>query len=168
MENKILPVQTLPIILNFLKEIGLEVSLTPFDEESFLPGIMIKDGKLITDISKLQHPGDLLHEAGHLAVTPAAERMQMNGNADDDKTQAQSLEMAAICWSYAALVHLCLPPGTVFHAEGYRGASDWYIENYTSGNFIGLPLLQWMGLCGQQQNQSTSPAFPYMQKWLRD
>jgi hypothetical protein len=32
-------------------------------------------------------------------------------------------EIAAQTWSYAAAVHLGLPPEIVFHAAGYRGAA---------------------------------------------
>jgi hypothetical protein len=83
----------------------------------------------------------------------------MGGNVGEGDPQAMGQEIATILWSYAALNAMKLPPEVIFHPNGYKGASDWHIENFTSGNYIGLPLLQWMGLANED--------FPAMQRWLR-
>ena len=61
-------------IISFLIEIGLEVRKGEIQQTTFLPGIAMDCGALIVDESKLLYPGDLLHEAGHLAVIPAERR----------------------------------------------------------------------------------------------
>ena len=61
-------------IVGFLPEIGLGVHWALIEEPTRLPGINIDHGTLLVDRSRLQHPGDLLHEGGHLAVIPAGER----------------------------------------------------------------------------------------------
>lgn len=163
--------QLLDTITSFLNEIGIGTSYSNINEDTFLPGILITEGKLTIDKDKLKYPGDLLHEAGHIAVMPGHERNLLAGDVGKQKdyNTAYGEEIAAILWSYAALHHLQLSPDVVFHPSGYKGTSEMYIDNFTSGNFIGLPLLEWMGLCKSHTDQeSNASAFPAMTKWLRD
>lgn len=44
--------------------------------------------------------------------------------------------MAVLAWSYAATVHLNLPPQVVFHANGYRGQANSLIEEFQAGRCI--------------------------------
>ncbi|WP_276132236.1 hypothetical protein [Polluticoccus soli] len=159
-------------MITFIRSIGIEVECTAIHEITFLPGILIKNGKLVVDEAKLLYPGDLLHEAGHLAVMPAEERKIAGGNVGEDKerSQAGGEEMMAIAWSYAALTHLGLSPQVVFHPNGYKGASDWYIEQYTNGRYIALPTLQWIGLCYDENNAHANnmKPYPHMIKWIRE
>jgi len=57
-------------IAKFLNEIGIRTIPAKLDRQTFLPGILIREGQLLVDEEKLAFPGDLLHEAGHLAVAP--------------------------------------------------------------------------------------------------
>ncbi len=129
-----------------------------------MPGLTIDHGTLVVDRSRLQHPGDLLHEAGHLAVIPADERAQLVGNAGPDPAR----EMMAIAWSYAALRHLRLDPAVVFHEGGYRGGSGSLIENFSAGRYIGVPVLQWLGMTaeGTRAVELGIKPYPKMLKWL--
>jgi hypothetical protein len=159
-------------IIDFVRGVGIELEERTINEQSFLPGILINNGKMYIDREKLLYPGDILHEAGHLAVMLPEYRAKAGNNVGEDKSQdtAQSEEMMAIAWSYAALVHLGLAPEVVFHADGYRGASPWFIERYTSGEYMALPLLQWTGMAydGERAQQHNTLPYPYMQKWLRE
>jgi carbamoyltransferase len=158
-------------IVTFLNEIGITTTYANLDEPTFLPGILIHKGSIKVDKSKLLYPGDILHEAGHIAVTPALDRASVSGDIGEQKNHndAYGDEIAAMLWSYAALNHLQLKPEIVFHPHGYKGSSDMFIENFTSGNYIGLPLLKWMGLCNDKvEAGSKEPVFPTMKKWLRD
>jgi hypothetical protein len=157
-------------ICSFLNKIGIPTKETIIEHATFLPGIHVEQGKIHYDRTKLVYPGDLLHEAGHLALLFPAERKNASGNIDPEgATNLNSLEPGVILWSYAALVHLRLDPKIVFHESGYRGSSQWYIENFTDGNYIGLPLLQWMGLAKSNEDQNdTALPFPCMLKWLRE
>lgn len=156
-------------IITFLEQIGIETEFGEILEETFLPGIKIASGRLIIDPLRLKYPGDLLHEAGHIAVVPASERETLNGNIEPD-SPSQSLEMGALLWSYAALRHLCLDPAVVFHESGYKGQSTWLIEQFEAGTYIGLPLIQWMGLAYDEQKAARMnvSAFPHMIKWTRE
>lgn len=158
--------QTTAKIVRFLIEIGLDVKATAIEEDTFLPGILIDHGTLLVDEEKLKYPGDLLHEAGHLAVIPADQRRLMQ----KDMGKKAAEEMMAIAWSYAALVHLGLEPTVVFHADGYHGSSQSLIEIFTQGHTFGQPTLQWIGLTAEKkaaQEMGIEP-YPHMIKWLRD
>ncbi|MBF9141367.1 hypothetical protein I2I01_06960 [Hymenobacter sp. BT439] len=148
----------------FLANIGIPTREANLKADSFLPGILIEDGGLLLDLSKLLYPGDLLHEAGHLAMTPAAERRQLAGNVMAGKPEQHGTdgeEIGAILWSYAAAQAIGVPPEIVFHPAGYRGSSPWILGNFSQGIYPGLPLLVWMGL-------TTNEDFPRMTRWLRD
>lgn len=156
-------------IVDFLAEIGIEVQIRSIDHETFLPGVTIEAGKLVVDESKLKHPGDMLHEAGHLAVTAHDERPTMTGTIELPDAESGGCEMAAIAWSYAALCHLRLDPSVVFHEEGYKGGSESLIENFSHGCYIGVPMLQWFGLAveeGSADGADVKP-YPHMIKWVR-
>jgi len=156
--------------ISFIKESGIEVSYTDKEEESFLPGISISGGSLVINLDALLYPGDLLHEAGHIAVVPAAERALLNAEAIAARPNNDAEEIGAIAWSYAAAVHLDLDLSFVFHKDGYKGGSANILESFADKRYIGLPLLQWMGLTLDEKNaaeQHKSP-YPSMIKWLRD
>ncbi len=92
-------------------------------------GLTIDRAGIAVDTPTCKDPGDLLHEAGHLAIIPAVERTLISGNAGSDPGH----EMAAIAWSYAALRYLGLEPEVVFHPDGYRGGSTSLIDNFGEG-----------------------------------
>lgn len=153
-------------ITDFISGIGIPVRTGEIPGNVILPGILIDKGMLVEDEAKLKYPGDLLHEAGHLAVMPYTQR---NASYNDVSKNAGD-EMAALAWSWAALVYLNLPPEVVFHPNGYKGQSDWLIDTFNSGGNIGVPLLQWMGLTAEPSKAEKLgwKAFPHMQRWLRE
>ncbi len=152
-------------IVEFLREIGLEIRSGAIGGTTVLPGITVERGVIIFDPAKLKYPGDLLHEAGHLAVKAPAERQQVTADMSNDPAE----EMMAIAWSYAAAAHLQLAPDVVFHPEGYRGGSQSLIENFAAGRYLAVPMLQWLGLaCDEQRANETGVApYPKMIRWLR-
>jgi hypothetical protein len=152
-------------IVRFLESIGLTVRSGELQSGTFLPGLQIEQGGLVIDESRLLYPGDLLHEAGHLAVLPAEQRSVQGPNAGDDGGN----EIGAICWSYAAAVHIGIDPAIVFHPHGYRGASEGFLENFGAGRYMGVPLLQWMGMTADERQApllGVEP-YPHMLRWLR-
>jgi hypothetical protein len=66
-------------IADFLNEIGIGVEPVRLNAEGFLPGILVKGGRLLVGEAELSYPGDLLHEAGHLAVAPGDVRPSLGG-----------------------------------------------------------------------------------------
>jgi len=156
---------TLRRIVEFLQAIGLELRLAEVSGRTFVPGIAIDHGTLVVDAARLAYPGDLLHEAGHLAVMEPARRRVCH--IDVGKRAAE--EMMAIAWSYAASVHLGLDPSVVFHEGGYRGGASALVENFTQGRYIGVPTLQWIGMTAEGVRAAALgvPPYPHMLYWLR-
>jgi hypothetical protein len=156
---------TATLILDFLQQIGLTVRLAPLPADTFLPGVTLEPGGLIVDPDRLLYPGDLLHESGHLATMLPAQRATTGSHASSDMGD----EIAAQTWSYAAAVHLGLPPETVFHPTGYKGSAQSLIQIYRDGH-AGVPLLQWMGLTLDSTcaAELSIPPYPHMLRWLRE
>jgi hypothetical protein len=147
-------------IAAFLRAIGISVTAADLPE-SFLPGLTIDRGGLLVDEPRLEYPGDLLHEAGHIAVAPAAVRPLMSGSLDDvPGIDPATLEWAAIPWSYAAALAADVDPALVFHDGGYHGHSSGLLRNFQVGVPIGLHLLVDAGM-------TSAGEFPRMQRWLR-
>lgn len=157
--------QQIQRLSSFIRDIGIDIKEGAVSDRCFLPGVEIVLGSLIYDPEQLLFPGDLLHEAGHIALIPAGLRDRTSGNVNENQLTDGGEEMAVMLWTYAACRHMDLDPGIVFHSNGYKGDSEWLLDNYNAGTYIALPLLQWMGLCAPN---GQSPAFPHMLKWLRD
>jgi len=160
--------EMLTFILNFLKKINIPVLEKKLDHNCILPGLDIVSNTILLDRKLLKHPGDLLHEAGHLAVTPEEQRKWIGTKKMDVSWPTDGDEIAAILWSYAALHYLKIPAKTVFHEAGYKNQSNWLIEQFENKNYMGLPLLEWMGLCnGISETNNNTSKFPVLKKWLR-
>ena len=150
----------------FLASIGLETAPAVLPEAAFLEGLKISHGVLLIDEVRLAYPGDLLHEAGHLAVVPGSQRKLLYRNAGSDPGE----EMAAIAWSYAAALYLGIDPAVVFHPSGYSGGSQAILLNFSQGRYFGVPMLEWFGLTADKETAARLqvPPYPHIQKWLRD
>lgn len=156
--------------VDFLSRIGIHVEYRKPSVTCFLPGLSIENGSIIVDAEGLKHPGDILHEAGHIAVVPAAERSLLTGDAIDKRADREAEEMMAIAWSYAACIHLGIDPAYVFHEHGYKGGGNYIIENFRLKQYFGLPMLHWTGMALDEKNAAASGQSPYpaLLKWLRD
>lgn len=113
----------------FLAGIGIEAR-EGTAANGFIPGVRIEEGVLLVDLDECM-PGDLLHEAGHIAVVPRMFREGLTGDLEDcpaveemmgymeahpeafDSPEdpiargiLQAGENEATAWSYAAAVHL--------------------------------------------------------------
>lgn len=150
-------------IYAFLDNIGIPFQETTIAVDTFLPGIRIEAGILEIDRNKLQHPGDLLHEAGHLALSEPARRSVLNQALLDQAGAEQGEEIGVLLWTFLAAKHLDMPAEIVFHADGYKGQSQWLLDSFNSGSYIGLPLLKWMGIV----EEAPGGALPKVVKWLR-
>ncbi len=147
----------------FVRGIGIDVRAEALPDGTFLPGLDIRRSAIVVDEDKLAFPGDLLHEAGHVAVAPPEQRDAAS------LTPSDGDEMATLAWSYAAACHLGLEPAVVFHPEGYKGGSQSLIEAYTGGATPGAPLLQWYGMTADPKNAAARGVqpYPHMLRWVR-
>ena len=143
-------------IAAFVRGVGIEVRAETLDGETFLPGLDIRGGALLIDEERLRYPGDILHEAGHIAVAAPSQRTEQRLAPDGGD------ENAAIAWSYAAARHLGIDPGW----------SKAFIENFDAGRYVGVPLLQAYDMTvepprrGREIPDGTEP-FPHMLRWVR-
>ena len=151
-------------IVDFIREIGLTVKPASLAMATVLPGVAVARGGLLVDAARLAWPGDLLHEAGHLAVCDPPARPTLDTVGDEPGE-----EMAAIAWSYAAAKHLDVDPAVVFHEAGYRGGSQALIEAFATGGDVGVPMLEWFGMTLGRRTAAVrgKAAFPHMLRWLR-
>ena len=114
------------------------------------------------DEARLTYPGDILHEAGHIAVADPAER-----NAPT-LSPTPGDELTTIAWSYAALRHLDIDPAIVFH-PAFKGGGASIIENFTAGHYFGVPLLQLYGMSCEPHRAAENGVqpYPHMLRWMR-
>ncbi len=158
-------------IVDFLRSINISVKFTEFPpEKEFLPGICVNKAGLFINSRHLKYPGDILHEAGHIAVATPAKRAGFDGKLGSDTDEDIGEEMMTIAWSYAAAKHLHIDPYVVFHANGYKDGSSSIADDFIAGRFFGVSMLQWIGLTYEPKNaieNNTNP-YPQMIKWLRD
>jgi len=150
-------------IVAFLTGIGIPTTEEILPKDGFLPGLIVRRGGLVYDPARLVWPSDLLHEAGHIAVTHPVLRPSLSVVADDPAE-----EMAAIAWSYAAAVALGIDARTLFH-DDYKGGGAALADNFTAGRDIGVPMLEYYGMTEGRQSRRAPKAAPYprMTHWLR-
>jgi len=149
-------------IVGFLRSIGISVEDSAMEGETFLPGIAVVNGGLRVDPSRLAWPGDLLHEAGHVACGDPARR-------DEEVSDDPGEEMAALAWSFAAATYLGLDPSVPFHEGGYRGGGASLAEIFSRGGYVGTPMLAMWGLTHEPHRAKATgaPAYPHMLAWRR-
>lgn len=157
-------------VLAFLRAIGLRVDEETLQTPGFLPGVAVRDGGLVVDRAALQWPGDLLHEAGHLAVMPAALRPRQSGALHDCEHVPHAGEAEATAWAYAAACAVGLSARELFHAGGYHGHGEGLAMTYACGVYPGLHGLMQAGMAhGIAQAQTLGvAAYPRMRRWLRE
>ncbi len=171
---KVTNIELIKKISGFINEIGIECRQEQVPEDTFLPGVEIKYGSIIYDPEQLTYPGDLLHEAGHLAVLLPIDRSLANGseNLSGDLISGAA-EMSAIAWSWAAKVHLQIDDEILFHSGGYKEGSGNLIKAFTEcnegGSILGVPILQWLGMTRELKSAQLPDefTFPKMKQWLR-
>lgn len=142
---------------SFLGTLGIPVipasSLLPAN----FPGLDIQNGCVLVDETRVVYPGDILHEAGHIAMTAPEKRNALR------LTPSGGEELSTLAWSYAAAMQLGLPADVVFYPASYANFGDGLVENFANGNYIGTPLLQTFGMA----NVRGENAYPRMLRWLR-
>lgn len=153
----------------FIRSIGIPVTFCTLPGDTFLPGLLIDKGSIRVDPEQLKHPGDILHEAGHVAVVAPQDRALLSGDSIGSRAHRAAEEMMAIAWSYAACKHLDIDPSFVFHDEGYQGGGSNLAEQFAAGSILGVPMLQWAGMSAEPRQAKVLGREPYpaMTCWMR-
>ena len=157
---------TLPRIIDFIRSIGIEVEEGLMHRRTLVPGVDVQRGGLLVEASRLSMPADLLHEAAHIALTPSSRRHLVDGTMDGTPAE----ELSAIAWTWAAATVLELDPEDVFHQDVISGNGPTLLENFRARRFVGVPMLQHLGLTIDERHASERGVAPYphMLRWLRD
>jgi hypothetical protein len=123
----------------FVRSVGIGVERATLDRPTRFPGLDIANGAVLIDEDRLIHPGNILHEAGHLAVHDPAKR----NNPQIDPSGGE--ELSTLAWSYAAALY------------------------FAEGRFMGVPLLQRFGMSVEPRNAAACGVepFPPMLRWVR-
>ncbi len=183
-------------IVAFIAGLGIPIRDGDVPADAFLAGARIADGGLVIDRAALFTPGDLLHEAGHLAVVPQRYRARIGDNVDAGVAQIRAEaaavgdvdpvldgleglggELQAIAWSYAACRHLGLPLEIVFRPGAYgtdkNGGADpmMIAQQIEFGFFPGLHRLIQAGMTTAPRSilfpDALPGGFPAMQRWVQ-
>lgn len=188
--------EALEPIVSFLRHIGIGVEFGPGADNGFLPGINIHAGVIHVNPDRLLGSGDLLHEAGHIAVIPKRFRARLGSDLQADSvaaiteetgpgTPADPLlaeplergELLAQAWSYAASLRLGLPASCIFFPGSYK--CDAYEGTHPmqkwleTGTHHGQNSLARVGMTGYSGvfaflGNNGLPPFPYMTRWVQD
>jgi hypothetical protein len=142
-------------IAAFLEQAGIPLAVTPLTGPSFVPGLAIDAGIIQIEPRGAAHPGDLLHEAGHIAVAEPERRAALSDVGTDPGE-----EMTAIAWSVAAARACGVGLDVLFHPAGYKGGAAELARDWEAGQPFGVPLLGWYGM-------TSAAEFPAMRRWLR-
>jgi hypothetical protein len=147
----------------FLQQIGIAIEAGPVGE-SVLPGMTVLRGRVRVDPEIAAYPGDLLHEAGHVAVSDPATRDSIETVEPDPGD-----EMAAIAWSVAAARACGTALETLFFDGGYKGNAAALRAAFAGSGMVGVPMLAWFGMTAEPRRAEEwgAPAFPAMTRWLR-
>ena len=95
--------------MSFLESIRIEVAEGPLTATTFLPGLELGPCVIYVDFDKLKYPGDILHEAGHIAVTESALRQYIGTDKMPQDWPNMGDEIAAPAGRGIAAQHLFHP-----------------------------------------------------------
>jgi hypothetical protein len=142
-------------IAAFLESLDIPVRPTRITHATLVPGVDIHEGGLIVDEPHLLRQADILHEGGHLAITPRALRRDLYGKIGSSPAD----EMTTIAWCWAAIHHLGIAPEELFHDQVISGNGPTLLENFLAGRYVGVPMLRRLGM---------TVDYPRMVRWTRD
>jgi hypothetical protein len=160
---------------NTLIPCAINNDIEGYNDLCFWDGIKTTNGTLTVN-PDVAHPGDLLHEAGHLAILPVAARTALSGDnlGDIEFTEAYqacfaidqrlgyATDSAATGWGILACIELGLDLSIVFANGFYTGEGEQYA--LTAKSTMGKPLgnewvndLYYLGMVAKKS--STAPLF---------
>ena len=147
----------------FVRSVGIRVEAAALDKPTRFPGLDIGHGAVLIDEARVIHPGNILHEAGHLAVHDPEKRNAPQIEPTDGE------ELSTLAWSYAAALHLGFDAVLVFYPGSFQGWDRALIENFAEGRFMGVPLLQRFGMAVEPKHAAARGVdpFPHMLRWVR-
>jgi hypothetical protein len=182
--------------VDFINSIGISIIMADTSSatlnKSFLENVRISQGGLIVDMARV-FPGDILHEAAHLAIIPQHFRalavddldevnramsayLEANSEGlmsypEDQLCRAilQSGETEATAWQYAAAQAMGLPDEWLFPSHAYDGTAKDILDSLRYRQYLGINGLQAAGWTVQRKHpykQMPVPVYPELAFWL--
>lgn len=174
--------------LAFLRDIGLPVVVkSTLSSPGFLDCVRIEQGGLC--VQPDARVSDVLHEAGHLAVTPARFRALVQDDVDEGhrrmfeameaekievdsplwRAALQSGEAEATAWTWAAGLHLGLAPERIIENDDYDGEGAFIRQALAMESYLGINGLCHAGFCGRGElgRRRRLPLYPQLCFWLQ-
>ncbi|MGY3581777.1 hypothetical protein ACVIGB_000152 [Bradyrhizobium sp. USDA 4341] len=170
---------------SFLEAIGISVRIEQ-GARGFLNQLRIEGSGLVVENNDSEIVGDMLHEAGHIAVIPSLFRGQLTADVDDvapimaqyvkdnpncmawpedpiARAIMQSGEQEAIAWSYAAAHHIGIDTRLPF-AQGFDGNGQEIHDMLAIGCHLGIHGLFHAGMT---QLPRQVHGYPKMKRWMQ-
>jgi hypothetical protein len=176
------------MLVRFLRKIGIECT---FEEgaSGFLEQIEIRHGKLF--IQPKCFSGHILHEAGHIAITPSRWRHLLHGDVKYAQTKMfeelqemrlhpdhpleramlQNSDPEVTAWAWAIGHHLELSSQQIIdHTRSknyYAGAGPQIAMMLEARAYIGIHGLSHAGFCCPRVSLAGKPVYPKLEFWLQ-
>jgi hypothetical protein len=173
--------KNLEIAANFLNSIGIRC-LERRGAKGFLEGCKIVRGEIHYD-PKVCTASNLLHEAGHIAITPSETRHLLDGDVDewfekvegrieelakvlgpDDplmRAYLQASECEATAWAYAAGKAAGLSPEIIIMDHEYDGNGDSVRTGLMFNAYVGINGLRAGGFLRSVKD------YPSLERWMQ-
>lgn len=175
-------------VIDFLqKEVGITCLLKE-GVKGFIDGVVIENGHLVA--SPDCTPSGLLHEAGHLAITPGNFRHLMDGNLyksmrnisdeilaldlDPDhalvKAYLQMSDPEATAWAWAAGKYLEIPQKQIILDSEYENTGDQVRLGLAMNAYVGINGLANAGFCAVNKRVAeyrNEKCYPEFNMWIQ-
>ena len=163
-------------VVDFINSIGIEAKFVD-GANGFLDHVVIKNGTI--EISPKASVGDVLHEAGHLAIIPKKFRHLADGDIDDSVENIFSLiqdldgdhpdmiamlqcsDTEATAWAWAAGKNLNIEEDKIIENHSYEGTGESIRLALRMRSYLGINGMAAAGMVKQRE-------YPSMIKWTQD
>ena len=176
--------------ISFVQGIGLEVVTRDSGVRGFIEGVRVRAGVLHVGLDTV-FPGDVLHEAAHLALIPLRFRHLADGDLRDVnkamrnyveahgeglmrhpedplcRAVLQADEQEAAAWQYAAALKVGLPDVWLFPDDAFEGNGKAVLQYLKLKRHMGINGLQAARWTLVRKNPHIDlPVYPELAHWL--
>lgn len=175
-------------VQDFLASVGIVMQRLDTQVHGFLPGVQLDGGVLKVGVGA--DLDSILHEAGHLAITPAPFRSWMSGNlargqrqmcealssvdldpeCDLVKHSIQCSDPEATAWAFAVGRRLGFADDLTILDSSYQGEGASIRAGLAVGSYSGINGLVAAGMCahGFGARMRGEQVYPVMHRWTQD
>ncbi|MGA3976999.1 hypothetical protein ACI2UK_13995 [Ralstonia nicotianae] len=170
--------------MDFLRGIGLQATYEG-GANGFIEGVRIDRGTLLVDPAC--RPSALLHEAGHLAITPLRFRTLMSDNLSAGmramfrvieemslepdhplmRAAIQCSDPEATAWAWAAGLEIGLPENEIIQDDEYDGDGASIRQSLSMKAYVGINGLAHAGFCVPRK-AGVLPMYPRLKFWTQE